>query len=84
MFQGPSAEKDHAMEFTHDPAAVAAYEYATWSRCAERYIDGFGPLLCEPIESLLDVAAVGEGTHVGCAAPPKGRLALTGSRCGDD
>lgn len=52
------------MEYVHDPSEVASFEHATWSRCAERYEDGFGQLVSEAIQPLLNAANVGAGSKV--------------------
>lgn len=43
---------------------VAQFENATWSRCAEGYIAGFGALVGETIGTLLDEVKVGRGNRV--------------------
>jgi len=43
---------------------VARYEKATWSRCAETYVEGFGALVAEAIVPLLDAAEVTAGQRV--------------------
>lgn len=48
--------------FTADD--VAAFEHATWSRCAPGYDDGFAVLTGEAIESLLEAAGVATGSRV--------------------
>lgn len=47
-----------------DPEEVAQFENATWSRCAESYMDGFGALVGEGIAPLLDAVNVGSGHRV--------------------
>lgn len=39
-------------------AQVADFEHATWSRCATSYMDGFGALVGEAVEPLLDALGV--------------------------
>jgi SAM-dependent methyltransferase len=52
------------MNSTFSPADVAAYEHATWSRCAPTYRDGFAALTRGAVDPLLDAAAVGPGTRL--------------------
>jgi len=52
------------MQDRFDPEEVAAFEKATWSRCAEGYMDGFGALVAEGIDPLLDEVRVGGGSRV--------------------
>lgn len=52
------------MAATFTPADVAAFEHATWSRCAPGYEDGFVALTREGVEPLLDRAGVAAGTRV--------------------
>jgi len=52
------------MASTFTPADVAAFEHATWSRCAPGYEDGFAALTREAVEPLLDRAGVAAGTRV--------------------
>jgi SAM-dependent methyltransferase len=47
-----------------DPQEVARFEHATWTRCADSYADGFGPLTVEAIGPLLDEARVTGGARV--------------------
>src|ERR1700757_2160875 len=47
-----------------DPEDIAQFENATWSRCAETYVDGFGALVTEAISPLLDKVKVNFGDHV--------------------
>lgn len=51
------------MDTTFTPEDVAAYEHATWSRCAPGYDEGFAVLTGEAVAPLLEVAAVGKGTR---------------------
>lgn len=46
------------------PEEVARFENATWSRCARGYVDGFGRLVAEAVEPLLDEAGAGVGGRV--------------------
>lgn len=50
------------MSATFTAEDVAAYEHATWSRCAPTYRDGFAALTAEAIQPLL--ASVGPGTRL--------------------
>lgn len=52
------------MGTTFTAADVAAFEYATWSRCAPGYADGFAILTAESVEPLLDRAGVTPGSRV--------------------
>lgn len=47
-----------------DAKTVAAFENKTWSRCAGSYLQGFGQLVSEAIEPLLDAVDVGPGQRV--------------------
>lgn len=47
-----------------DPQVVAEFENETWSRCAERYMEGFGPLVQESVNPLLDEVAIARGEQV--------------------
>jgi SAM-dependent methyltransferase len=51
-----------AMVFT--PAEVAKFEHDVWSRCAKRYMDGFGPVVSEAIAPLLDAVRITAGARV--------------------
>lgn len=48
----------------YDPKEVAQFEHATWSRCAESYMNGFGVLVGEAISPLLEATNVGSGDRV--------------------
>jgi SAM-dependent methyltransferase len=52
------------MSTTFSPADVAAYEHATWSRCAPTYRNGFATLTTGAVDPLLDAAAVGPDTRL--------------------
>ena len=43
---------------------VAQFENATWSRCAETYVNGFGALVSEAIVPLLDEVKVSRADRV--------------------
>ena len=47
-----------------DPDAVSQYELATWTRCAESYLDHFAGLTRETIDLLRDAANVQPGSEV--------------------
>jgi SAM-dependent methyltransferase len=47
-----------------DAAEVARFENATWSRCAENYMNGFGVLTSEAVGPLLDKVQVRSGERV--------------------
>ena len=48
----------------YDAYAVAQYENETWSRCAKSYIEGFGPIVREAIDPLLDEVKIDAGDRV--------------------
>lgn len=52
------------MEQAFDPQQVAEFENATWSRCAGGYMDGFGPLVSEAVDPLLDAVGVSNGSRI--------------------
>jgi ubiquinone/menaquinone biosynthesis C-methylase UbiE len=52
------------MASTFAPQDVAAFEHATWSRCAPGYAEGFATLTGEAIPRLLEAARVGQGSRV--------------------
>lgn len=52
------------MQSQFGPEEIAQFENATWSRCAEGYVDGFGALVSEAIEPLLDEVKLSEGERV--------------------
>ncbi len=52
------------MQEHFDAATVARFENETWSRCAKRYIDGFGALVAEGVDALLDEVKVSAGDRV--------------------
>ena len=52
------------MGTTFTAADVAAFEHATWSRCAPGYEDGFAVLTRGAVDPLLDRAGVTAGTKV--------------------
>lgn len=52
------------MGTTFTPEDVAAFEHATWSRCAPGYEEGFALLTREAVEPLLDAAGVESGTRL--------------------
>ena len=43
---------------------VSQFEHATWSRCAESYLDSFAGLTREAIPLLVEAARVSNGSHV--------------------
>ena len=47
-----------------DAEVVARFENETWSRCAKSYMDGFGPLVGEAIDPLLEAVGLTEGDRV--------------------
>jgi len=49
------------MQDRFDAEEVARYENETWSRCARGYMDGFGALVAEGIDPLLDAVKVSGG-----------------------
>ncbi len=52
------------MERVPQPLDVSSFEHAVWSRCANRYADGFGALVSEAIVPLLDAARIARGDRV--------------------
>jgi len=52
------------MGTTFTAADVAAFEHATWSRCAPGYEDGFAVLTRGAVDPLLDASGVTGGTQV--------------------
>jgi len=52
------------MQKQFDAVEVARFENQTWSRCAKGYIDGFGALVAEGIDPLLDELKVSKGDRV--------------------
>ena len=59
-----------------DPVEVARFENATWSRCAETYMDAFGALVREAIGPLrFDKRPAGAGTRLDRTAEIHGRSA---------
>lgn len=52
------------MTTTFVAAEVAAFEHATWSRCAPGYEEGFAHLTREAVDPLLDAAGVAAGSRV--------------------
>ncbi len=52
------------MTSVYDTQQVALFEQTTWSRCAGSYMSGFGLLVSEAIDTLLDETGVGEGSRV--------------------
>ena len=52
------------MRTSFDSDEVARFENEVWSRCAERYDQGFGGLVTEAIGPLLDAAGVAAGNRV--------------------
>jgi len=52
------------MQEQFDAATVARFENETWSRCATGYIEGFGALVAEAVEPLLDAVKVSGGDRV--------------------
>lgn len=49
---------------TFTPDVVAQFENETWSRCAESYMDGFGALVTEAVDPLLNRTQVKAGDQV--------------------
>lgn len=68
------------MEDRFDAEQVARFENATWSRCAQGYMDGFGALVAEGIAPLLDEVMVSAGDRildVGTGPGPVAAMAAT-------
>ena len=47
-----------------DPEEVARFENATWSRCARTYTQGFGAMVGEAVDVMLDEVALRDGDKV--------------------
>lgn len=67
-----------------DQDEVAQFENATWSRCAESYVDGFGALVGEAIGPLLDEVMVSEGARVLDVGTGPGIVAAAAAERGAD
>jgi len=67
-----------------DPEEVARFENVTWSRCAETYMDGFGPLMREAIVPLLDEVKVGDEDRVLDVGTGPGLVAAAAAERGAD
>jgi SAM-dependent methyltransferase len=65
-----------------DVEEVARFENATWSRCAQGYMDGFGALVVEAIGPLLDEAKVSGGDRVLDVGTGPGLVAATAAERG--
>lgn len=52
------------MSADFSPADVTSFEYATWSRCAPGYEDGFAVLTREAVDELLAAAGIRNGHRV--------------------
>src|SRR5690348_3481122 len=63
---------------------VAQFENATWSRCAETYVVGFGALVSEAIAPLLDEVRVSEGDRVLDVGTGPGLVAAAAAARGAD
>ncbi len=72
------------MQSDHDPKVVAEFENATWSRCAERYMDGFGLLAGEAVGPLLDGTKLAPGQRLLDAGTGTGLVASEAKRRGAD
>src|SRR5438445_13846714 len=67
-----------------DPDDVARFENATWSRCAETYMEGFGALVREAIGPLLDEAEMSDGDQVLDVGTGPGLVAAAAAARGAD
>ncbi|EDY84960.1 Methyltransferase domain family [Verrucomicrobiia bacterium DG1235] len=65
-----------------DPVEVAKFENETWSRCASGYIEGFGALVAEAIDSILAEASVKNGTFCLDVGTGPGNTAKSASELG--
>ncbi len=72
------------MQDQFEPEEVEQYENETWSRCAEGYMDGFGPLVAKAIEPLLDAVEVGRGHRVLDVGTGPGLVAASATERGAD
>lgn len=52
------------MEQKFEPTVVAKFENETWSRCADRYMEGFGPLVWESVDPLMKAVEIQQGDEV--------------------
>ena len=67
-----------------DPEEVAQFENATWSRCAATYMDGFGALVSQAIDPLLDEVKVSRGDRVLDVGTGPGLVATAAAERGAD
>ncbi len=67
-----------------DPEEVTRFENATWSRCAETYLHGFGALVRETIVPLLDEVKVRDGDRVLDVGTGPGLVAAAAAERGAD
>lgn len=72
------------MQQAFDPQEVAQFENAVWSRCAKRYMDGFGLLVREAIGPLLEAAGVTRSTRILDVGTGPGVVAATAAERGAD
>lgn len=66
------------------PHDVASFENATWSRCSETYMDGFGALASEAIGPLLDEVKVSRGHRLLDLGTGPGLVAASAAERGAD
>src|SRR5919106_2563108 len=67
-----------------DPEEVARFENATWSRCAQTYMDGFGALEKQAIGPLLDELKVRDGDRLLDVGTGPGLVAAAAAERGAD
>jgi ubiquinone/menaquinone biosynthesis C-methylase UbiE len=72
------------MQDQFNPETVAEFENETWSRCATRYMDGFGALVAEAVDPLLDAVGVSEGERLLDVGTGPGLVAAVAAERGAD
>lgn len=66
------------------PEEVAEFENATWSRCVETYVDGFGALVTEAVRPLLDEVGVKDGERILDVGTGPGLVAAAAAKRGGE
>lgn len=70
------------MASTFAPEDVAAFEHATWSRCAPGYEEGFAVLTSEAVPRLLEAARTTRGTRLLDVGTGTGGVAVAAEQIG--
>ena len=70
------------MNTTFSPEDIAAFEHATWSRCAPGYEAGFAALTRTAVPALLAAASVRSGSHILDIGTGTGVVAAAADRAG--